>query len=60
MAMEDEDASWLMAVRGARQVVEGLDPLVRLQELLDAAGDGTWRLVEILLEKLQGRPLPLY
>ena len=30
------------------------------QELLDAAGDGTWRLVEILLEKLQGRPLPLY
>ena len=26
MAMEDEDASWLMAVRGARQVVEGLDP----------------------------------
>ena len=32
MAMEDEDASWLMAVRGARKVVEGLDPLVRLQE----------------------------
>ena len=60
MAMEDEDASWLMAVRGARQVVEGLDPLVWLQELLDAAGDGTWRLVEILLEKLLGRPLPLY
>ena len=59
MAME-EDASWLMAVRGARQVVEGLDELVRLQELLDAAGEGTWRLVEILLEKLPGRPLPLY
>ena len=53
----------VVADGGARRAPgrpEGLDPLVRLQELLDAAGDGTWRLVEILLEKLLGRPLSLY
>ena len=51
-------AAWTAAVAQAVDVVSDLD-VAQLLGAIDELGIGTWRLMEILLERLRGKPIAL-
>ena len=50
---------WASAVEKARAVVTALDAVEALG-VVDDDGGGTWKLVEIFLEKMCGQPIPMW